>query len=133
MLALLLALAVTQNAQVTNKDPPANAQGFVVRPIAPAGGVAVTATGAGSAIDAGTCTNVTGNTTVLAANPARKTAVILNNGSATIYFKLGATATASSPPLAAGQSFVIDGINVYTGQIDAVASSGTQSVCTFSW
>lgn len=86
-----------------------------------------------TAIDAGTCANVTASTTVAASNAARKVLIIYNNGTAKVHIKLGATATTANPPLAAGQSFTIEGASVYTGVVDVIASTGTQSVCTTSW
>lgn len=86
-----------------------------------------------AAIDTGTCTNVSVSATILASNAARKVAIIKNNGTAAVHVKLGATATTSNPPLAAGQSLTIDGTAVYSGVIDVIASTGTQSVCAYSW
>jgi len=88
-----------------------------------------------SAIDTGTCTNTNAVTsvTVLASNSSRTAATVLNAGTANVYVKLGSTATSSNPPLAPGQSLTIDGTKVYTGTIDALSSSGTQAVCTYSW
>ncbi len=88
-----------------------------------------------AALDTGTCTSVTGSTTVLASNTARHAAIVLADPANTdkVHVKLGATATTSNPKLVAGQSLAIDGAGVYTGVIDAIAASGTQTVCTYSW
>jgi hypothetical protein len=106
-----------------------------------AGSIANTAfaqntTAQASASDTGTCTNVSVNTTVLASAAGRHVAVVLAKVTNTdrVHLKLGATSTTSQPPLEPGQSFTMDSTAFpYTGQIDAIAASGTQSVCTFQW
>lgn len=77
------------------------------------------------------CTSVSTTTTVLASNGTRKFASIIAKSSNTagIRFRLGATAVSTDAPLAAGQSFTLDGTAIYTGVIDAIADSGTQTVC----
>lgn len=95
--------------------------------------VTITSNANATAIDTGTCTNVTASATILASNAARKVAIILNNGTAAVHVKLGATATTANPPLAPGQSLTIEGTVVYTGVIDVIASTGTQNVCAYSW
>jgi hypothetical protein len=86
-----------------------------------------------SANNSGTCTNVTASTTVLAAFASRKKATLIPKTTNTdrVHIKLGTTATTSFPPLEPGQPFELDG--TYTGQVDAIAASGTQSVCVVEW
>lgn len=51
-----------------------------------------------------------------------------------IHFKLGATATTSEPELKPGSSFCDgDGGTVYSGRVDVIAASGTQSYCTVEY
>lgn len=77
------------------------------------------------------------NFTVLSTNAARQGAIIVNNGSATVYVKLGATATTSSYSyrLSANAQMSIPepGQPIYTGQIDAIgdAATGTLRVTEF--
>jgi hypothetical protein len=81
----------------------------------------------------GACVSVTASTAVLAAFAARKKATLIPRitNTATVHIKLGATATTSNVPVEPGQSFELDG--TYTGQVDAIAASGTQSVCVVEW
>lgn len=85
-----------------------------------------------SANNDGSCVSVTATTTVLASNASRRQAAIVArmSNTDTVFVKFGATATTSDFPLEPGQSYNLDGdARVYTGVIDAIANSGTQSVC----
>jgi hypothetical protein len=69
----------------------------------------------------------TSSTTILAANPARKGAVIYNDSSAICYLALAATASTSAysvqiPPQVA---YELPSAPVYTGALSAVWSSAT--------
>jgi len=88
-----------------------------------------------TASNTGTCTSVSVSATVLASNPSRKVATIYNSLSSTdnVHVKLGSVATTSNPPIAPGQSLTISSNTVYTGVVDAVASTGTQTVCVYEW
>lgn len=88
-----------------------------------------------NARDDGSCNTVTATETVLAANESRRFAVILAHADNTdkVYIKLGTTATTSDFPLVAGSSVNITSISMYTGRIDAIAGSGTQSVCIIEY
>lgn len=78
----------------------------------------------------GACISVTTSTTaILASFATRKWASIVNQGSATVYVRFAATATASDFPLPAGAAFNFPAGLAYTGAIDGIAASGTQSVC----
>jgi len=85
-----------------------------------------------SANNDGACISVTGSTTsVLASFASRRAAVIRADPTNTqrVYIKFGATATTSDFPLDAGDSFMLGGTVAYTGAIDGISASGTQSVC----
>lgn len=86
----------------------------------------------GSISNDGACVSVTGNTTVLASNASRRQAALcarLSN-SDTTFIKLAATATTSDFPLEPGQCLNLTAPgSIYTGIIDAIANTGTQSVC----
>lgn len=85
-----------------------------------------------SANNDGACVSVTLTTTVLATNASRRSAVITASSANTAitFVKLGATATSADYPLDPGASIVLDA-RTYTGVVDALAASGTQSVCVF--
>jgi hypothetical protein len=80
-------------------------------------------------------TVTTSSGTVLASNTSRKFAELCNDGTATIYIKLGATATSSHKILVPGRCFVVApvGQHIYTGVIDAISSSGSQTVSVVEW
>ena len=86
-----------------------------------------------SANNAGTCTSVAATTTVLASNASRRVFGLKahEGNSDRVYCKLGATATTANMPFAAGSSFWMDTGAVYTGVVDCIAGSGTQTVCVF--
>lgn len=87
--------------------------------------------GSSTANNTGTCVSVTtSSTAVLAANASRKkfTIVALTTNSR-VRFKLGTTATTSNMPLEAGQAFTEEGQYVYTGAVDAISESGTNTIC----
>jgi hypothetical protein len=74
--------------------------------------------------------NVSGtasNTTMLAANANRKRVVIVNDSTATLYLKFGATASATSFTylLYGGDTYESPSNPIYTGQIDGIWSSAT--------
>jgi hypothetical protein len=141
MTPILLALLLSQVTPVTQVDP----RRPTARPYAllPDGGVAVVvamdglvftsaASSVASAANPGTCVSVAASTTVLAANAARRSAVMCARitNTDTVHYKLGATATTANFPLEPGQCRNMPGSDrVYTGVIDAIAASGTQSVC----
>ena len=84
-----------------------------------------------SATGVGSCTSVSTTTTVLASNASRQAATLCAriSNTDTIFVKLGATATTSNFPLEPGQCYNLAG-RVYTGVVDSIANTGTQSVCT---
>lgn len=88
-----------------------------------------------AAIDTGTCYSVgTGAAVRLAtAGSGRHTAIIANRGTDDVYVNLAAGASSSNPPLPPGATLTVGGVNAYTGVIDALAASGTQSVCVYSY
>jgi hypothetical protein len=74
--------------------------------------------------------NVSGtasNTTILAANANRKRVVIVNDSTATLYLKFGATASATSYTylLYGGDTYESPSNPIYTGQIDGIWASAT--------
>ncbi len=75
------------------------------------------------------CSSVTGVASdVLAANAARKRwdCKVDSGATATVYFAIGATATALKMPFQAGDAY---GEASYNGAVSAIAASGTQTVC----
>lgn len=86
-----------------------------------------------SANNTGTCVSVTASTTVLASNASRRAYYFKASSSNTdkVHCKLGATATTSNVIYGAGDAFGQDTGAVYTGVIDCIAASGTQSVCPY--
>lgn len=96
--------------------------------------VAVTPAFVSAAINDGACVSVSATTTVLASNASRRTYSVCArvSNTDTVFIKLGATATTSDYPLEPGQCDNSDATFVYTGVIDAIANSGTQSVCVKS-
>lgn len=87
-----------------------------------------------SANNDGACVSVTtASTAVLASFATRKWASIVNQGTATVYVKFGATATSSDFPLPAGAAFNWPSGLAYTGAVDGISSSGTNSVCIVEW
>ena len=85
-----------------------------------------------TAANTGATASVTATSvTILAANSTRKGAKLYAspNNTDTVYVKLGATATASNFPMLPGDSFDLNfGVAIYTGVVDAIAASGTQSI-----
>lgn len=79
----------------------------------------------------GTCTALTVSASLLVSFTTRKwfsvCARIANTD--TVYVKLGATATTSDFPLEPGQCFNSPVTPIYTGAVDAIAGSGTQTAC----
>lgn len=87
-----------------------------------------------SANNPGNCVSVsTSSTTVLASNGSRKSYGFKasEDNTAKVHCKLGATATTSNTIFGAGSSWSQDTGAVYTGVIDCIAASGTQSVCPY--
>jgi len=94
-------------------------------------GASASANNAGAAVSVGTST-----TTALASYASRKAATIYASPANTqiVYVKLGATATSSNFPLNPGDSLPLNqGGSVYTGVVDAIAASGTQSLSVVEW
>jgi hypothetical protein len=89
-----------------------------------------------SANNPGTCVSVgTSSTTVLASNGSRRAYGFKASEANTdrVYCKLGATAAATNMPFGAGSAWSQDTGAVYTGVIDCIAGSGTQTVCPFEF
>lgn len=88
-----------------------------------------------SANNSGTCVSVTASTTVLASNASRRAYGFKASEANTdrVHCKLGATATTSNMPFGAGSAWSQDTGAVYTGVIDCIAASGTQSVCPYEF
>jgi len=86
-----------------------------------------------SANNAGTCVSVTTSTTVLVSNASRRAYGFKasEDNTAKVHCKLGATATTSNTIFGAGAGWSQDTGAVYTGAIDCIAASGTQSVCAY--
>ncbi|UOF79745.1 hypothetical protein [Caudoviricetes sp.] len=87
-----------------------------------------------SANNTGTCVSVsTLSTTVLADNASRRAYGFKasEDNTARVYCKLGAMAATSNTVFGAGSSWSQDTGAVYTGVIDCIAASGTQSVCVY--
>lgn len=87
-----------------------------------------------SANNAGVCVSVgAASTTVLASNSSRRAYGFKASeaNTANVHCKLGATATTSNTVFGAGASWSQDTGAVYTGVIDCIAASGTQSVCPY--
>jgi hypothetical protein len=88
-----------------------------------------------SANNTGTCTSVTASTTVLASNASRRAYGFKahNNNTALVHCKLGATATTSNTSFNKGDAWSQDTGAVYTGVVDCIAASGTQTVCAYEF
>ncbi len=88
-----------------------------------------------SANNTGTCVSVTASTTVLASNASRRAYGFKasEDNTAKVHCKLGATATTGNVIFGPGASWSQDTGAVYTGVIDCVAASGTQSVCPYEF
>jgi hypothetical protein len=87
---------------------------------------------AASASNDGSCVSVTtSSTALLASNASRKgfTLYSRETNTALVSVKFAATATTSDFPMPAGAAFNMLAGVVYTGAIDAISASGTQSVC----
>lgn len=87
-----------------------------------------------SANNTGTCVSVTtSSTTVLASNGSRRAYGFKASEANTdrVYCKLGATATTSNMPFGAGSAWSQDTGAVYTGVVDCISGSGTQTVCAY--
>lgn len=86
-----------------------------------------------TANNSGTCVSVTASTTVLASNASRRAYGFKasEDNTAKVHCKLGATATTSNTIFGAGAGWSQDTGAVYTGVIDCIAASGTQSVCPY--
>ncbi len=65
------------------------------------------------------------SSTILAANPNRKDALIINTGTVDIFLSRGGTAVAGRGIVlkAGGSAYEINGSNLYKGAINAIASS----------
>jgi hypothetical protein len=70
------------------------------------------------------------STTVLAANEARKRAIIVNSGANGVWLSFGATAVVGQGAYLApaGGSFEIDPDELYTGAIKGIAAAGSNVV-----
>ena len=91
-------------------------------------------TAVASANNTGACVTVdTTSDTILASFSTRRGATILNNGSVTVFMKLGATATTAAFPVAAGGVYNLGGTSVYTGVIDGITASSSTSVCVLEY
>lgn len=97
-------------------------------------GAVSTGGGVATANNPGACVSVTtASGTVLASFPTRRWATLVNQGTATVFIKFGAVATAANLPLLAGAAFNWPASVSYTGVVDAISSSGTNSVCVSEW
>lgn len=81
---------------------------------------------------AATLTNVASsasNVTLVAANPSRRALIIMNDSTAILYAKFGATAATDSftLKLAAGATYETPVANLYQGQIDGIWASANGS------
>lgn len=71
----------------------------------------------------------TSSTTILASNASRKGLMIVNNSTQTVYVRFASTATvANSIPLYRGANITWSGLNLYTGIITGIVSSGSADV-----
>lgn len=72
---------------------------------------------------------------ILPAFATRKFAAIcsVSANSALVYIKLGTTATAADFIMSPGTCFNLGTISVYSGRIDGIAASGTQTVTFVEW
>ncbi len=88
-----------------------------------------------SANNTGVCVSVTASTTVLASNASRRAYGFKasEDNTAKVHCRLGATATTSHTIFGPGASWSQDTGAVYTGVIDCIAASGTQSVCPYEF
>ena len=87
-----------------------------------------------SANNDGACVSVTTSSTALLPSFAtRKWAAIYNRGTGLVYVKFGATATSSDFPVDPGGAFNWPAGVSYSGAVDAISPSGTQSVCVVEW
>lgn len=92
--------------------------------------------GPATANNTGACLSVSTATTSLLAAFATASCRMLYapaTNTATVYLKLGATATASNFPVPAGSALNLCGGSVYTGAIDGIAASGSQSICVMEY
>jgi hypothetical protein len=127
------ALLVIGTASAVTRDPVQDA--VAVRPVtgSPSFPVTTTPTPVASASQPGTCVSANASAVLLSANASRHYAAWIpsTSNTANIYFKLGATATSSNVPLVPGQGFELptNGGATYTGEIDFIPASGTQTVC----
>jgi len=85
-----------------------------------------TASEAGKGVSVGSST-----TTVLAANASRVAATFVNDSNETIYLRLGATAVMNEGVRlnAGGGCYEINQLNLYTGTVTAICSSGSKVLC----
>ena len=83
-----------------------------------------------TASTSGSVTVGSSSTAVLAANPDRKSATIVNGSDEVVYLQLGATAVSGEGIylVAAGGAFNIDHGNLFTGAINAICASGGKVV-----
>ena len=74
-----------------------------------------------------TPTVTTTSSTILAANPNRKDALIINTGAVDVFLSRGGTAVASRGIIlkAGGSAYEINGSNLYKGAVNAIASAAT--------
>lgn len=74
-----------------------------------------------------TASITTASSTILAANPNRKEALIINTGTVDVFLSRGGTAVAGRGIVlkAGGSAYEINNSNLYKGAINAIASSAT--------
>lgn len=122
--------------------PGGTEQALIVRNI-PSGTQAVSgtvtantsATGVASATTPAQCTTVGAtSTTVLASQAGRKKWAVKASPANTVncFFRMGATAVVTDMPLEPTAAFSDDGVNVYTGVVDAICAGAAQSICALS-
>lgn len=92
----------------------------------------IQAPGVATAANDGSCATVTtSSSNLLASNSSRRYCAVMArmSNTDTVFMKLGTTATTADFPLEPGQVFNLPRNVVYTGAVDAISNSGSQSVC----
>mgnify|MGYP007059453664 CR=1 FL=1 len=71
------------------------------------------------------------STSVLTANPTRKTVILTNDSDESIYVSLSGTAVMNQGIRlnSSGGAIVVDLDGIYTGAITAICSSGSKNLC----
>ena len=101
-----------------------------------AGGVAATVESVATANNDGASLGLTTTSaTILASYATRKFAAICSVAANTqlVYIKLGTTATSSDFVMSPGTCLNLGTIAVYSGRVDGIAASGTQTVTFLEW